>query len=157
MKHKMFALILALTVASWAQTATPVAPSAPQQNVPADQAKCACCDKMAATDAKDTKSCCAHHDMQAKAADGKHSKEMSCCGGKDAKSTDCKDAMSCMRNAKDKGASCCKKGCGKDACAKDKMAASCCGNKCGKGDDKGCCSGKAGTTAKTCCAKELHS
>ncbi len=157
MKHKMFALILALTVASWAQTATPVAPSVPQQNAPADKAKCACCDKMATADAKDAKSCCAHHDMQAKDADGKDSKEMSCCAGKDAKSSDGKDAKSCVRDAKDKTASCCKQGCGKDACAKGKMAAACCGEKCGKGGDKGCCSGKAGATAKTCCTKELHS
>lgn len=146
MRYKISALILALTVISWAQTATPVAPSAPQQNAPAAQSKCSCCDKMASADAKDAKSCCAHHDMQAKGADGKDAKKMSCCAGKDAKSTDGKDAMSCMRNAKDKTASCCKKGCGKTSCGKDKMAA-CCGEKCGK----------AGTTAKTCCAKELHS
>ena len=143
MKYRMLALILALTVVSWAQTET--APSTPQQStVPAEKAKCACCDKMAAGDMKDMKSCCAHHDMQSK--DGKDSKEMaSCCGSKDAKA--------CMKNGKDKtAAACCKEGCSKGSCGKDKTATACCGSKCGK-DAKGCCS-KMDKTAKNCCEKE---
>ena len=47
MKYKMLVLILLLTVMSWAQSATPSASSTPQQStVPADQGKCACCDKI---------------------------------------------------------------------------------------------------------------
>ncbi len=65
-----------------------------------------------------------------KAEDGKA--KASCCAGKDA-SGDSKDAMSCMKNDKDKtAASCCKDGCGKDSCAKDKTAAACCSGKCAK-------------------------
>jgi hypothetical protein len=53
MKYKMLVLILFLTVMSWAQSATPSASSTPQQStVPADQAECACCDKMSARDTK---------------------------------------------------------------------------------------------------------
>ena len=139
MRYKMFALILALTVATWAQTSNQVTPVAPQQSTaPAARAKCACCDKMAATDSKDAQSCCAHHDMKADAG---------------------KDAMSCMKGANDKtAASCCKDGCSKDSCAKDKTASACCGAKCGKAGKKGCCSGmKSDKTAKSCCAKEMHS
>ena len=70
MKYKMLVLILLLTVMSWAQSATPSASSTPQQStVPADQAKCACCDKMSARDTKAGATCCAHHNMEAK--DGK--------------------------------------------------------------------------------------
>lgn len=141
MKHKMLALILALTVVSWAQEATQTTPSAPQQSTaPADKAKCACCDKMASADAKGEHSCCAHHDHSADTKDmasgaGKDGK--SCCGGKDAKS--------CMRAEKGAG-SCCK-----DSCAKDKTAAANCGDKCGKG----CCSSKKMEHAgMSCCAHE---
>ena len=150
MKFKTLALILAVTVMSWAQTATQ-APSAPQQSTVAnDKAKCSCCDKMAAGDAKDTHACCAHHDMNAKdskeMASGKDT--MSCCSGKDAKSC----------NRKDKGAaSCCKDNCGMESCSKDKTAASCCGHSCGQ-DGKSCCSSKkTEKTAKRCCREELHS
>lgn len=152
MRFKMLALILALTVASWAQTTTPTAPSTPQQStVPADRAKS--CDKMAPADAKDASACCAHHDMNS--MDSKE--KASCCGGKNASA---KDSMSCMRNGKDKTAvSCCKDGCskdgcGKDGCAKDKTASACCGGK----DGKGCCSGKKmEKTAKSCCKEDLRS
>ena len=137
MRYKMFALILALTVVTWAQTSTQTAPATPQQStVPSEKAKCACCDKMAASDAKDAKSCCAHHDMASmKDNDGK---EMaSCCAGKDMKSSDGKEAMACMKGDKDKAASCCKDSCSKDGCAKDKTASGCCGGKCGKDGEKG--------------------
>jgi hypothetical protein len=150
--NKMIVLILALTVMSWAQTATQAPPSAPQQStVATDKAKCSCCDKMASGDAKDTHACCAHHDMNAKdskeMASGKDT--MSCCSGKDAKS--------CSRKDKGKAAaSCCKENCGKDSCSKDKTAASCCGSSCGQ-DGKGCCSKKTEKTAKSCCKEELHS
>ena len=74
MKYRMLALILALTLVSWAQTATQTTPSTPQT----PETKCACCDKMAASDSKDAGAACM----------GKHDgKEMaSCCAGKDDKS-----------------------------------------------------------------------
>jgi hypothetical protein len=142
MKHKMLALILALTVASWAQTATQTTPSTPPQNTESgEKAKCACCDKMKSSDMKahdDAKghSCCAHH-----AKKGSEAKEgESCCGGKDAKT--------CMRADKSSG-SCCKDGCGKD----EKSASSSCCKECGKE----CCGAKKDTTAKTnCCRHGMH-
>lgn len=150
MKFKMVVLILSLAMMSLAQTTTPAGPTATQQDS-AEKAKCACCDKMAAGEAKDAPACCAHHDMSAK--DGK---EMaSCCAGKNAKSSG-KDAMSCMRNSKDKAAFCCKEGCGKDSCTKDKTASACCGGSCGK-DGKGCCAKEAEKAAKSCCKAKLQS
>ncbi len=134
MKHKMLALILALTVVSWAQEATQTAPAAPQQST--EKAKCPCCDKTASADAKGE--CCAHHDhamasgdmkgMSCSRKDGK-----SCCGGKDAKS--------CMKG--EKGESCCKD------CGKDKTASACCGGKC----EKDCCK-KMEKAGMNCCHGE---
>lgn len=137
MRSKILALILALTVVSWAQTATQTTPSdSSNSSVPTDNAKTSCCDKMGANgascprhgkkDAKAVASCCGDKEMK------------SCCGGKDAKS--------CMKA--DKGAaSCCKNDCGKD-----KTAKACCGEKeCGKD----CCSSmKSEKTARNCCAHE---
>jgi hypothetical protein len=115
MKYRMLALILALTVVSWAQTATQTTPSTPQT----PETKCACCDKMAASDSKDAHAACM----------GKHEgKEMaSCCAGKDEKSC-CggKDSKSCMKDGK--MADCCK---GKDGMKCDRKAGKDCG--------KGCC------------------
>jgi hypothetical protein len=149
MKHKMLALILALTVASWAQTATQNTPAAPPQSTaPAEKGKCPCCDKMATADTKDAHTCCAHHDHQSS-----DSKEMaSCCSGKDAKSC-CggTDAKSCMKSDKDKAACCAD-------CGKDKTAAGCCGGQCGKDHEKGCCSHeKSEKTAMNCCGKQCAS
>jgi len=141
MKRTCLALILAITVASWAQTSTQTTPSTPAP----EKAKCACCDKMAS--AKDGASC-QRHGM--KVASGK---EMSsCCKGKDAASC-CggKDGKSGM---KDEKASAC---CCKDCCGKEKTtSASCCGDTCGK-DGKSCCSGKGEKTAMNCCARHQHS
>ena len=138
MRSKIFALILALTVVTWAQTSSQTAPSDPTQNsAPGDKAKASCCDKMGANgascprhgkkDAKDMASCCGGKEMK------------SCCGGKDAKS--------CMKDDKN---ACCKEGCGKD-----KTAKACCGGKeCGKD----CCSSmKSDKTAKNCCAHAQQS
>jgi|SRR5208283_1178210 len=138
MKAKLIALILALTVLSWAQTATPNTPSTSQQSTaPAETKACACCDKGASTDAK-AHACCAHHAMAAGDA-----KEPACCAGKD-KPACCtsKDAKSCKSDGTDKTAAACCRGkqCGKD-CEKecrsgkqgDKTAANCCsGKRCGK-------------------------
>lgn len=116
MKYRMLSLILVLTVVSWAQTATQSTPSTPQTQ---EKSKCACCDKMAASDSKDVHAACM----------GKHDrKEMaSCCAGKDEKSC-CggKDAKSCMKDSK--MAYCCK---GKDGMKCDRKASKDCG--------KGCC------------------
>ena len=143
MKYKMLVLILFLTVMSWAQSATPSASSPPQQStVPADQAKCACCDKMSARDTKAGATCCALHNMEAK--DGK---EMD---------SD-KDAMSCMKSSHDKaGSSCCNDACSKDHCGKDQKASARCGGSCDKNGMKGCCSGKQ-ETAKNCGQEKLNS
>lgn len=140
MKSKIFALILALTVVSWAQTSNQTAPSDSTQNsAPADKAKASCCDKMGANgascprhgkkDAKDMASCCGGKEMK------------SCCGGK--------DATCCMKD--DKTAA----GCCKDGCGKGKTGRACSGGKeCGKG----CCSSmKSDKTAKSCCAHEQQS
>jgi hypothetical protein len=121
MKSRMLALILALTVISWGQTATQSTPSSPQQGTSTENAKCACCDKM--SDAKDGHAACMHNHG---------GKDMaSCCAGKDMKSC-CggKDAKSCMKDGHD----CCG---GKE---KDKTA-SCCDRKAGKECGKGCCKG----------------
>jgi hypothetical protein len=130
MKYRMITLILALSVAAWAQTASQNA--TPQQSTASSpKAECACCDK---ADVKDAHSCCAHHNMSAK--DGK---EAMSCGGKDAKPC-CsgKDGMSCKRADKDKtAASCgdCVKSHEKDCCATakngdNKTATSCCKEHC---------------------------
>jgi hypothetical protein len=159
MKYKMMALILALTVMTWAQTATQTTPPAPQPGTEqVDKDKCPCCDKMGATNTKDAHASHMHHDMSAK--DGKGM--ASCCGDKDAmscmkgdkdKPTDSccggKDAKSCMQGDKDKTAASC---CG-DKCGKDKTASACCG---GKDCEKGCCSAKTEKTAKNCCERKLH-
>ncbi len=139
MKQTMLALILVLTVASWAQTTTQTAPTPQQNTAPAEKGKCACCDKMTSGDAKDAPSCCAHH-MKGSA----DMKMDSCCGGKDAKS---------CTNAKENAASCCKDGCGKD-----KASSAQCGEKCGKHCETGCCSSKKSEkAANDCCRKPLHS
>jgi hypothetical protein len=145
MKHKIFALILALTVASWAQTATQTTPALPQTGTPAEKAKCACCDKMAASSSKDGMSCSRH----GKNADAKGTAsccdkdKMSCCG---------KDAKPCMKDDKT-AASCCKEGCGKDKTASASAGKGCCGQSC----DKGCCSrDKKDKTAKNCCGHEIR-
>jgi len=145
MKHKMIALILALNVASWAQTATQTSPSTPQQSTaPAQKGKC--CDKMTA-DAKDAHESCARHMKH----DGDGKEMAGCCSGKDAKSCcDGSDAKSCMKGEKDKSSSC------GDSCGKDKTAASCCGGKDGKDCEKGCCSRKTEKAFESCSRSRMR-
>ena len=122
MKRKLFAVILALTVMSWAQTATQTTPS--QSPAPADKGRPSCCEKMTNGSKGGSPACMRHKD----------SKEMaSCCSGKDGASC-CggKDAKECMKDGKCSGA-CCKEG-----SATDKTA-SCCDRKAGKECGKGCC------------------
>src|SRR5947209_6439906 len=119
MKYRMFTLILALSAAAWAQTATQNATA--QSSTPATAKAECCCDKGAA---KEAHSCCAHHDMNGKDMSSKDGKEAmscgkdseSCCGGK--------DGMSCKHTAK-------------DAREKEKVAASCAD--CMKNHEKECC------------------
>lgn len=124
MKYKVFALILALSSVSWAQT--PASGTAPANNdqTQSEPAKpsCACCDKNAKSscadhcmrnkDAKDMKSCCAS------------AKDAKCCG---------KDGAMCMRSKSDKTASADCKNC----CKADKKMS--------------CCSGKSDKSAMNCC------
>ena len=148
MKHKLIALILALTVVSWAQTATQTTPSTPQQSTaPAEKTKCPCGDKMAAADTKDAHASCARHMKHS--VDGK---EMAgCCSGKDKDAKSCcagDDAKSCMKGAKDKSACC------GDSCGKDKAPEACCG---GKDCEKGCCSKKTEKAVGSCLRSGVHS
>jgi hypothetical protein len=132
MKRNLIAILLALTVMSWAQSSNPNQTPAPDQTAPADaKPACPCCDKMASADHgsmhKDMKACMHHH-----AKDGKEA--MACGGGKDAKGVAC---------------------CGKDAkaCSKDGKAMACCADgKCAEGHEMACCSAKDGETAShDCC------
>jgi hypothetical protein len=128
MKPKLVALILALTVMSWAQSTTP-APT--EQNSTPAKASCSCCEKMASADHKDM-ACSKHKDASAK--DGK---EVSCCAGRDAK-----DAASCCSG---KDAKSCSKG--------DKASASCCGTgKPGDGHEMACCAKDGKDDANACCS-----
>jgi hypothetical protein len=132
MKCKLIAFVLALTIASWAQTTSPAQPTAPDKTAPAADAKCSCCAKMASegtSSSSEHKHACMH--QKAAAKDGKET--ASCCSG-------------------EKDASCCQ---GKDAkaCAKaEKGSAGCCGEKCDH--EKGCCSEKDGKKiAHNCCGE----
>jgi len=125
MKFKFIALVLALTVASWAQstnsTQTPAA-----TDKPSAETKCACCDKISST-AKTEPSEHKHACMHANAKDGKEA--ASCCTGKaDASCCNEKDGKSCANTT----------------------SAGCCGEKCT--DMKDCCAAKEGKkTAHNCC------
>jgi len=138
MKQKLVALLLALTMISWAQSTTPTQTPAPEQkSAPADaKATCPCCDKMASDDPHDMhkhQHACMRHDTDAK--DGKDA--MAGCAGKDAK-----EMAAC---------------CGKDgkSCVKDDQTATCCAD--GKpGHELACCSGKPGrdTAHAGCCGAQ---
>jgi hypothetical protein len=132
MKRNLIAILLALTVMSWAQSTTPSQTPAPdQKTAPADtKPACACCDETASGDHssmyKDMKACM-HHD----AKDRKEA--MACYGGKDANHAAC---------------------CGKDAkaCSKDGKTMACCADgKCAEGCETACCSAKDGETASHGC------
>lgn len=131
MKHKMLALVLALTVISCGQNATQTIPTDPKGSTAAEK-KCPCCDKTASASAKDAGMQC----ERMKSADGE---EMSCCGGKEAKS--------CMKDKK-ASASCCK-----DGCEKDEKASESCGKECEKQCKNGCCSSSKTEKASTGCCK----
>jgi hypothetical protein len=134
MKHKLLAVILALTVVAWAQTATQSAPDS-QNATSTEKPKCGCCDKVASADMKDGKMSCPRHSKGGK-------ETTSCCGEKGCCAG--KDAKSCMKDAK--AGSCCKD------CGKDKMASACCGKDC-----KECpCSPEKEKTAKKCCARAIQ-
>lgn len=142
MKHKIFAMILALAVTGWAQTATQT-PAAPQASpAPAEKAKTSCCDKMSGM--KDGASCARKGKTNADA------KADSCCAGKDSSCCGGKEGMSCMKD-KTAAASCCK-----DSCMKKDAASACCGSD--KSCGKNCCSSsQKEKTARNCCRRELQS
>ena len=132
MKLKLLALTLALTVLSWAQTATPnpssdqPAQSSASQETP--KADCAgCCKHMA--DSKDAKGCC--HDMHAKAG------TQSCCSGKDGKACMGKNAKSCMKGESANAS------CSTGKCCDMKDAQGCCSHSTADGEKTAmaCCSG----------------
>ncbi len=125
MKHKLLALVLALTPMSWAQTEAPAPAPAPQQNTaPAEKKACSCCDKMSGAKSAEGPSCCAR--AQATASDGK---TPSCCAGKSAGCCSDKNAKSCTRSMEQTATACNRKSCGKQ---------------CGKS----CSAKKADTTAR---------
>ena len=109
MKLKLTALILALTVASWAQTTTlsPATPATQENAAAQTKSECTCCAKTAS--AKEGPSCCQH------AMAGKDEKATACVSGD--KASGCcsgKEAKSCMKGAKHETAMSCS-----DCCAKD--------------------------------------
>jgi|SRR5215467_12487075 hypothetical protein len=117
MKIRLFALLLALSVSTWAQTAAQGVPAQSTPSTPKSQ--CACCDKAAKEDGA---GCCQH-------AKGKDDKEVASCCGKEGSSC-CGKGMQCGKeSAKDGG--CC--GDGKSCCGKsaegDKTAMKCCKEK----------------------------
>jgi hypothetical protein len=131
MKFKLTALILALTLVSWAQT-TPQPSTTPDGGAPQAKAACSCCGKKG--NAAEGQSCCRHDKM----ANGE--KATPCCSG-DAASACCnsKETKSCMKDDKNKTASAASGDCcgnhEKSCCAShqqgDKTAMNC-------GDDKQC-------------------
>jgi len=142
MKHKLIAILLALTIASWAQTATPNSTPSPEQKAAPADTKAGCCDKMAEhADMHKGMACMRHPDASKTDKQDKQSVKgsPSCCAGKDAKNSCCagKEGKSCSKGAK---SSCCDKKSGEGhemACcsAKDGKADSCCGGmQCGKHD-----------------------
>ena len=161
MKFKLTALIFvfafALSVTSWAQTATPSTPpsatppsaasSKAETSVPADQKiRCACCAHKSAdaktTDAKEGHACCHHHATAAGNSSTENPKDaVGCCGSDDMKGC-CggKDAKACMRASTDKAS---------ESCCSGAMRAS--------KDGKGCCaSDKKGEMAMACCGEHAH-
>ena len=137
MKLKFIAWILALTVASWAQTTTQNTPA--QQENAAPQSKVDCCHK--ADSAKEGQSC-RRHEMA-----GKDEKAMSCCSGeKAAACCEGTEAKSCAKADKDKTAAageCCgnMKSCSHEK--GDKSAMNCSEKQCGEH-----CAGHSSTGGK---------
>lgn len=135
MKFKSIAFILALTVASWAQTATQN--QAPQDNgAPQTQTEHSCCHKMA--NAGSEKSCC-HRQT------GETANSTSCCSNEKSACCEGKDEKSCMKSANGETAATCEECCGKD------HEKTCCSpNK--SGDEKGMSCQKNKQCAEHCAA-----
>ena len=124
MKYKTIASMLALCIATWAQTAT----TNPQaKTTPTEKTRCAGCDQTSAAGAKDGQSCARH---MTQSADAKQT------GPKNGKSC-CRKAAPCMKGVQP----CC------SDCSNDKTTCSCCGSKCGEKCGKGCCGGKTQTAS----------
>lgn len=104
MKFKSIAFILALTVASWAQTATQN--QAPHDNgAPQTQTEHSCCHKMA--NANSEKSCC--HQQT-----GETASATSCCSNEKGACCESKNEKSCMKGASGETTATCEECCGKD-------------------------------------------
>jgi hypothetical protein len=127
MKYKTIASLLALCVATWAQTAT----TKQANTAPTEKTRCVGCDQTSAAGAKDGQSCARHMTQSADAR-----QTASCGGPKHGKSCCRKDAQ-CMKGDQP----CC------SDCSNDKTACSCCGSKCGEKCGKGCCGGKRETAS----------
>lgn len=132
MKFRFFALVLALSLAVWAQES----PSTSAPNATPKPETKSCCHHGA--DMKDGMSCCHHANAAAKDAasccgtkcDTKDGK--SCCAGKEMADANCcaaKDMKKCMRQCK-KNAGCAD---GKCCAAEKSSAMDCCGAKCEHG------------------------
>jgi len=127
MKFRLLALVLALTMSMWAQTATQNPP--PESTPSTPKAECPCCEKMAADSGP---GCCHHEKGMGKNAAG-------CCGGKQGSGC-CGKGMQCGK-ASAKNGGCC----GGQSC---NNAKGCCGKGCGGNAADGaqasmnCCKGK---------------
>ena len=136
MRHRIFAVILTLAVASWAQTATQSPTLAP-----AKKSNCSCCDHPASAEAKSAgmSSKCSK-DAQGKAPCSRGKAGTSCC----------QDANCNMEGAKDASRS--KHGGGNGV--KDKMASACSNTNC----KDGCCfKARAAHASMSCCRHENQS
>ena len=135
MKLRIIALLLTLTVYSWAQNPTPADKTQPEKNAattPASGHDCACCGQHASgtdkgSETKAEHACCGGHEAKADAD------KASCCAGK--------GDMACMKADKD-GACAHMSADGKDCCSghgmsckpgekNDAQAKGCCGKSCG--------------------------
>lgn len=127
MKYKVMAFLLALTMMSWAQSATTSQSAATEA-----KSGCACCEKMSSAENKDGKSCMRHK--------GAAKDNAECCSGKDSCCKE-KDGKSCMKNDNmaDRSA--------KGKCCEGKEM-KCCS---GKDEEKAqkCCEGMQ-------CSRDLH-
>jgi hypothetical protein len=122
MKFKLVALVLSLTIASWAQSTNS---STPEPKSADTKSTCSCCAKADTANQSDPKQT---HACMRKTADGKE--VMACCEGKDAKAC---SGEACSKHGEKDAASCCAK-------TGDTQTMACCSGK--NGSEKGCCDGK---------------
>jgi len=136
MKHRIFTLLLVLTLASWSQTSNSTPKTAPGSNG-TDKAVADCCEKMSSAGANE-KTTCMRHAM-------KDGAETSCCAGMNGMSASCcgQKAAACMKKNKNAVAGC------DDCCVSGKCVMPDCGTGCTR--DRKASSGKTAGSAKGCC------